>query len=350
MRIRLTTGVLVFICCFTNLALASGPAQIEHWDRSSAVAAVRSVEIDPVVNEIGDISSLSDATATLSKLNDLESRGDWPLPAREAAIYKFTRSLASLPRDAVAIEVIQHLQQYQARVLVPHEDHGTVSTPLFNVRGAAAGIENGWRRTEWASAAAALIDANPAAMVSEYLDSSGHNQRSGILDALQLADLADVKTVQKTALEQLTESPELTAVIAVTVPITSDGFATRQLLINSHGAGLSSVLEQLDSQLDVTETADLLLFAVEHAPAGNAALAIAAWWPRLSHTSATRDLMLGLLADPSLGANAALALAQGPDLQTIKALQDIANGDSIAAKRARMALDLNRSELVRKQP
>jgi hypothetical protein len=350
MRERFTFGILVLASCLASQVRASDPALIEHWDRNAAIAAANSFEIDPVVNEIGDVSSLSDAAATLSKLKDLESRGDWPLPAREAAIYQFTRDLASLPRDAVAIEVIQHLQQYQPRVLVSHEDHGTVSTPLFNIRGAAAGVENGWQRAEWASTATALIDENPAAMVSEYLGASGHSQRSGLLDALQRADLADVKTVQKVALEQLTTSPELSAVIAATVPITADGFATRQLLIEGSGAGLSSVLEQLDSQLDVGETADLLSFAIEQAPTGNTALAIAAWWPRLSHSAAIRDLMLGLLADPLLGANAALALAQGPDLQTIKALQDIADGDSVAAKRARMALDLNRSELVRKQP
>lgn len=155
-----------------------------------------------------------------------------------------------------------------------------------------------------------------------------------------------MQTVQRIALEQIESTPTLTAVIGATVAITADDFATRQLLIHGRGAGLSAVLEQLDGQLQTSETAGLLEFSIDHAPASNAALAIAAWWPRLSHEPASRDLLLGLLADTALGANAALALAKGPDLQTIKALQDIASGDSVAARRAQMALDLNRARLV----
>jgi len=350
MRVRQTLGALVFICCCANQALATEAALIEHWDRSSALAAARSVDINSVVSAMTDISSLADGAATLTKLKNIESRSDWPLPAKEAAIYQFTRSLAPLPRDAVAIEVVQHLEKFQTRVLVPHEDHVTESTPLFNVRGAMVGIKNGWLRAEQAGTAKLLIESNPAAMVSAYRDSSNHSQRSGLLDALQWADLADVKAVQSIALEQLETSPELTAIIATTVAITTNDFAIQQMLIYGRGAGLSTVLKQLDDQLSTNETADLLAFAIERAPASNAALAIAAWWPRLSHKPATRELMLGLLADPALGANAALALAQSPDLQTIKALQDIAGGDSTAAIRARMALELNRTRLVRQQP
>lgn len=310
------------------------------------MAAAQSVDIELAVSNIGDISSLSDGAATLTKLTDMENRSDWPLPAREAVVYQFTRNLATLPRDAVAIDVMEYLRNYQARVLVRHEDHGTASVPLFNVRGAAAGIEHGWQRAESASNATVLIDENPAAMVSAYLQSTRYNQRSGFLDALRQADPGNVETVQSIALEQLESSPELTALIAATVSVTIDNFAIRRLLVNAQGAGLSAALEQAGRQLQLSETAELLVFAIEQAPAGNASLAIAAWWPQLSHELNSRDLMLGLLADASLGASAALALAQEPDLQTIKALQDISSGDSTAARRAQMALDLNRAALV----
>ncbi len=112
------------------------------------------------------------------------------------------------------------------------------------------------------------------------------------------------------------------------------------------GQGLSSTLKKLDKRLQVADTAALLDFAIQQAPASNATLAIAAWWPRLKHDSVTRDLMIDLLADPALGASAALALAQSPDIQTIKALQDTAKGSSVAARRAQMALDLNRAGLI----
>jgi len=317
-----------------------------QWERGSAMAAVRSVNIDAAVNGIGDLSSLADGPATLAKLEQLENRDDWPLPAREAALYEFTRSLAELPRDAVASEVIQHLQAYQARALVAHEDHATTLVPLFNIRGAAAGVENRWQRAEFALEATSLLETNPAGLVSAYTETSNHNLRSGYLDSLRSASAADVEIVQNAALEQLNKAPALTPLVGLTAVITTDTFAIQQLLSNGRGAGLSSALSRLAERLSPAESAALLTYAIHEAPAVNATLAIAAWWPGLRHDAVIRDLLVAQLENPELGAATALALAQGPDIQTIKALQDTADGESVAARRAQMALDLNRDGLA----
>jgi hypothetical protein len=346
MKKRLALTTLLLICSFTQSVTANEQTPGPRWDRSSAMASVRSVNIDVAVYELGDISSLADGKATLSKLEYLETRPDWPLPAREAAIYQFTRSLAELPRDAVATQVMQHLHNYQAQTLVPHEDHDDALIPLFNIRAAAAGVENGWQRKEFAIRATQLIEKNPTALVSAYAESTNHNQRSAYLDALQDAELADVETIQAITLERLGESPGLTPMLGVSTVITADTFAIQKLLINGRGAQLSPALVQLDNRLQASETATLLVFAIEEAPAANATLAIAAWWPRLRHESAIRDLLINLLADPALGASASLALAQNSDVQTIKLLQDTANGSSTAARRAQMALDFNRDRLT----
>ena len=337
--------LVAFFCLFvvTDTAIAANPAP---WDRSSAMAAVRSVNIDKAIYEIGNISSLADGEATLRQLKQLETRSDWPQPAREAALFEFTRSLVGLPREAVATEVMQHLQNYQAQTLVPHEEHSDTLVPLFNIRGAAIGIENGWQRTEFAVDAAKLLETNPSRLVSGYMESTDHNRRSGYLDALPHADIINVVAVQSAALEQFDQNPGLTRLIGTTAVITGDAFAAQQLLINGRGAGLSTALRQLDESLQTSETAALLIYAIEHAPASNASLAIAAWWPRLRHEADIRDLLVDKLADPALGAAAALALAQSPDIQTIKALQDTASGNSTAARRAQMALDINRDLLL----
>lgn len=340
--------ILISLFCLSAfagpvIAVDATPAQ---WDRGSAMAAVRSVNIDTAVNGIGSVSTLTDGRATLEKLEQLETRSDWPLPAREAALYEFTRSLAALPREAVAAEVMQHLQSYQARALVPHEDHGDTLVPLFNIRGAAAGVENGWQRAEFAIEAVNLLATNPAGLVSAYIESGNHNQRSGYLDSLQHAGISDVEMVQDAALEQLDTAAALTPLVGVTAVITTDTYAIQQLLINGRGAGLSRALRQLAERLAPAETAALLTYAIHEAAAGNASLAIAAWWPRLRHDAAIRDLLVAQLANPALGATAALALAKSPDIQTIKVLQDTAEGDSVAARRAQMALDMNRDGLA----
>jgi len=336
----------LYFCGLADSVLAANHAPSTHWDRSSAMAAVRSVDIDIAVYEIGNVSSLADGKTTLNRLRQLETRSDWPVPAREAALYQFTRSLAELPRAAVADEVMQHLINYRAQTLVPHEDHGDAFVPLFNIRGAAAGIENGWQRAEFAIEAIELLETNPTELVSAYIDSASHTQRSGYIDALKQANMAEVEAVQSAVLERLGQSPNLTPMIGLTAEITADTFAVQELLINGRGIGVSSALKQLDKRLPASEKAALLEFAIREAPVGNASLAIAAWWPGLRHDAGIRDLLVDQLADPGLGATAALALAQSPDIQTIKILQDTAGGDSVAARRAQMALDMNRDRLI----
>lgn len=339
---------ITLFCFFISAGavVAMQPAPSVQWDRASAMAEVRSADIDIVVSEIGNAASLADGEATMERLRELENRSDLPLPAREAALYEFTRSLAGLPRSAVAAEVMEHLRSYQAQALVPDEDHGRTLVPLFNIRGAAAGVEHGWQRSESAIKAMDLLETNPETLVSAYIESANRNQRSGYLDALRQADLADVETVQQAVLEQFSQEPDLTRLLGLTSVITTDPVAIQQLLIYGRGAGLSSLFKQLDEKLSAAETAEFLTFAVQQAPVENASLAIAAWWPRLRHEAAIRDLLVEKLDDPALGSTAALALAQNPDIQTIKVLQDTAGGSSIAAQRAQMALDMNRDRLI----
>jgi hypothetical protein len=348
MRMKILFVIVLCICpgFFASTVFAADPSASLQWDRGDAMAAANSVNIDRAVFEIANVSALANAEATLEKLNQLETRSDWPMPAREAALYEFTLSLAELPRTAVAPEVMQHLHDYQVRTLVPDADHGATLVPLFNIRGAAAGVENNWQRKEFAIEAIALIRTNPATLVNAYAQSTNHNQRSGYLDSLRQADMADVAGAQQAALAKFEQTPELTAVIGLTAVLTADPSAVRQLLVNGNGAGLSATLRQLAEQLPAAEIEDLLTYAIIEAPAANASLAIAAWWPGLKHVATVRDLLLEQLADPALGSAAALALAQSPDVQTVKLLQQTAAGNTLAARRAQLALAINREQLI----
>jgi len=346
MKHKLISAGLVCALVLSGSAIAAGPSPARQWDRGHAMAAANSVNLDAAVHEISNPATLANTQATLEKLKQLETRSDWPMPAREAALYEFTRALAEMPRAAVATGVIEHLQNYQARTLVPDEDHPRTLVPLFNIRAAAAGIENGWQRNEFAVEAIGMLRTDPALLVSAYRQSSNFNQRSGYLDTLRHADMADIAGVQQAALEAFGQAPELTPVIGLTAVMTADTAAVRQLLTHGAGAGLSAALRQLQQRLGPADMEALLTFAVAEAPAGNASLAIAAWWPGLRHVAAVRDLLLEKLADPQLGSAAALALATDPDVQTIRVLQQTAKGDSVAARRAQLALDINREQLT----
>ena len=330
---------------FALQATASNPIAEEVWQRDAAMAAVNSTHIDVAVSAIGDISALADAEAMLDRLNELENRTDWPLPVREAALYQFTRSLADLPRDAVATEIMEYLQGYRARTLVPHEEHRNIHVPLFNIRAAATGVENSWTRAEAQAQAMQLLD-EPAVFVDLYLQSSGAPQKYGHIDALQMARFADVSAVQDAALARLAEQTDLSPLIAETASITADRDAMETLLVSGSGAGLAQALRQFEALLGTDELASLLEFAVFEASPGNASLAMAAWWPRLKHDPATRVLMVELLGDAGLGSSAVLALSKTPDIQTVKLLQDTAAGESSAARRAQQALDLSRARLT----
>ena len=342
---RLPKHIWVFLACCASASFAADQVNVEHWDRNSAMAAVHASSAAIEARQLSDISSLPGGE-TLQRLKILETRDDWPLPAREAAIYQFTQSLADLPRDAVAEQVMQYLLTYQARVLVPHEDHRAAFVPLFNIRGAAAGVEHSWQRLEFGAEATNMLTAEPGSLVAAYLRATSHTQRSGYLDGLRQSGLDEISLVQSTALQGLASNPSLTPLIATTAVITGDISAIQKLLVNGQGAGVSPALMQLQEQLHPSETAGLLAFAIQQAPTGNASLAIAAWGPALHGHSASRELLITTLANPDLGAAAALALAQNPDIQTIRDLQVTAGKDSIAGQRAQMALDINRAQLT----
>lgn len=310
------------------------------------MAIVESADIEAAVRGIGDISTLADGPGTVRRLRALANNEDLPLPAREAAIDRFTRSLAYLPRDAVAPEIMHYLRHFEPRTLIPHEDHRGAEVPLFNIRGLAAGMENRWRSAEFSAEAHRYIGTEPEKILAAFAAGSDPNRRSGYLNALRQANAADVLAVQDAALQRLPDNPALTPLVGLTALRTAEPEAARQLLINGRGAGFAATLNVLGRQLPATDIAALLAFAIERAPSDNASLAIGAWWPLLKHDPAIRDRVLDLLADPGLGSSAALALAKDPDILTIRSLQEIAAGEGDAARRARMALEFNRAGLA----
>lgn len=320
---------------FAVFAAKSDVVNVSHWEREAALTKVRSADIELAISEVKDLNSLM----------ALQHRSNLSRPVREAAVYQYARSLSALDRRDVPLDIIQHLSSYQARVVVPHEDHGSASVPLFNVRAAIAGVQNGWLRNESRAEAQLILVSSPGSLLDKYLQAGQHAQKSGYLDALTTASMAEALLVQTAAMEQLPQSPELTPLLAVTAAVTADLNAIRLLLMYGKGARLAAALDIAASQHPIESKAELLRYAIEEAPTENAALAIASWWPTLKSDNPTLQFVIGKLDDPQLGSSIALALARNPDTNTIKTLQQIAEGNSVAAKRARLSLSINRHGL-----
>jgi len=323
-------------------------------DRSAAMANARSVDTQLTINQLTEPGTLNDGMGTVEKLRTLSQRDDWPLPARELAIYQFTRSLAALTRHEVDPAILDYLTLYQPQVWVSSDEHAQDLIPLFNIRAAAAGIKNNWLRQDSKLLATQVINTHPSEFVALFIQAQDRQAqdkvvRAGYLDALRQADSDSVQAIGAQAFEQLRSIPELSALLAVVAQADKNGDTIQRLLVDGKGPQIAPVLRSIAQQLNRDQLAKLLQFAVAKAPAENAALAIASWWPELSSDPATRQLLLNTLAYPELGSAAALALADKPNVQTIHELQQLAEGDSLAAKRARIALDIDRQNLIREQ-
>ena len=134
----------------------------------------------------------------------------------------------------------------------------------------------------------------------------------------------------------------------------SDLPALEALVVKGRGAGLADVLRKTSQQLPETQRSVLLLSAIQHASAENAALAIALLAPGLSADAAVTQTLFELLADNSLGSAAALALARNPNPEVAAQQQHLAATadatktntqntiQSEGARRARMAVEMRK--------
>jgi hypothetical protein len=344
----LTLVLLIAIHASTASAqLLEQESATEVWDRSSAMASLHSVDFKTAVDDLINAASLADGDNTIQSLISLSRRNDWPQPAREAALLQFTRSLATRSSQSVDPDILQYLSEYQTQVMVFGE-HGS-EQPLFNIRAAAAGVENGWLRIDSARQASLILNESPGNWLAMFSTALHPAQRSGYLDALQEADPATILAVQNQSLQLPGDSPELTAVLAATIFLTNDPATAQWLLLSGKGAPLAPALNKLSVTFSIDELARLLEFAIQQAPLETAALAIAAWGPQLSSQPAIQQLLLDTLAEPTLGSSAALALANKPNIQTIRELQLLSNSEGLGAERARMALEINRKKLILEQ-
>jgi len=335
----------LFAVLLTLAAARPLSAQVDfpepNWSMPAAQSAAGQADANARLAPLFDRARLGRGPELLAQLQTLAADERLPVPARERILFDFAQGLAELPPGAVGPEVLDYLQGYRPRTLVPHPDNERVGTPLYNVHAATAGSLNAWRRQSgYATGRNLLSSRTPGAaerFLAEFDLASGPRQQ-GLADAVALADAEQLAAVAAQSLAVLPERPELGPVAVRAALQLGDPEMLQRALAAADGPQLADLLVEAGAQLEEPGRIDLLFDLLDNAPPTHAALAVATLTPGLLHRPEVADRLFALLGDPALGSAAALALSESQQPDLYQRLGTLANGDDLAARRAAMAL------------
>lgn len=331
------SAALVCLAASSHL-FAQAQADVLVWDKSTAIKTIDRSQAMESLKPIFEMARSGNETGLLRALSDVSSDPDLPDPARDYLVYKFTLGLGDLEAGAVSPKVIDWLTAYQPATWVAHQEHPRTAIPLFNVRSAAQGVNNGWERQKASVAAQRILAEKPERFIPAYLAASRAGQR-GYIDAIEGIPPEPSAELSRLALEQLAASPELTHVATRAAIQSGDLKLLRRSIALGEGPGLTRALKDASAVLSADESAELLQYAMENEPDSKAALAMALVAPGRLDEPAIRDLMFNALADKRLGASAALVLGNSPDPEIQFHLSEIAAGkEGLEKQRAQMAI------------
>ncbi|MFT5770145.1 MAG: hypothetical protein ACI9H8_002128 [Lysobacterales bacterium] len=343
--IALCIGLLILL---PDLSYAQFTQDAETWERDAAWRASASVNTQTQKNKLQSLLKAGDDEASLILIQEIQREENWPTPARERVIYEYVSSLRQEAPHVVGDDLIAYLQNYQSTVFVAHEDHPSGNVPLFNIKGAAAGVVNGWARQEAAFQGAVLVQENPDSLSMAYLSETSLPKQQGLLDSLNTASPIQLKAISSFALESMEAHPELISVAARSALINLDLNVLMRLAESGQGPEMHVLFRGSTKRLDKAQNLHLLQAALRNPSRGTAALAIAQLAPGLAGVDASEELLLETLGDPELGSSAALALVINPRSQLLQKLQVLAvpENNQLTAIRARLALQIYASRLT----
>ena len=321
------------------------PWQTPTWDRDLAVLAAARVDSFAETDRLFKLSSRAAGVETLQALSQLASRPDWPVPAIEAALLRFTNQLRQLPPFSVDPVVVDYLHSYQIQTLVAHDESPEMGVPLYPIRSAATGLVNHWTRLQATQNAETLISDDPNHLLSAYVENPDANVRTGIENALNYAGTSNLKALLEHGLPKLPETPELTGLLGKSALFLGDSQSIAVVMINGRGHALTEIARQASSHLPSAKLGNLLLEVVGKAPAPTAAMLIAELTPHCIHREFVATALMKMLDHRDLGSTAALALARWGSDEHREALSRLAASGQpgLAPKRAQTALSLARS-------
>lgn len=331
--------VAALVVCSTLIAAPAiaAPHTQATISRQAAMQLAASVDTGTRVEQLMQHTVSGSTPEALKLLEQTSRQPGWPGAARDLAVHRYAERLRELPASAVSPELLSWLEAYTPLTWVQHEDHAGGSTPLLNTRATIAGVQNDWRREESTLAGLALVNAGPRALADSWVMETHPAVRAGYLQALEQARPAQRQALTRHATERAAQNPAL-AILAGWAALLDGDLASLEVLLLMPGhADTARLLREAAPLMSAEATSALLMALAEHGPASTAALAIAELYDQAGPEA--REWMLQRLADPVLGASAALALARDRTPGLAERLQALSQSrDALLAARARLAL------------
>jgi len=345
MKSEIIRSLAMLFFLVPSLALSGQTAMPEpNWDRSLALRTIHKADAQATLKPLFQMARAGSNSELLDALSLIVQDPGMPAPTKDYMVFSFTLGLSDLDANSVSPKVLDFLSTYQSRTLVAHDDHPQMVVPLFNIRAAAAGVQNNWDRQQAATRATSLLQDHPDQWISSYL-AAGQAGRRGFVDALDFAPAGQLRTLGWSALALLDEKPELTLVTARAAINSGDFDLLQQSISRGEGPGLSRVLENASRKLSAEENINLLEHSLQLGSDTKAALAIAQLAPALLDEPAVRKILFSTLADRNLGAASAMVLGASSNPEIQAQLGEIASKkEGLARQRAELAISTSQAD------
>lgn len=346
---RQKTIITLLACAWLAPAYAQQPRDPETWEREHALRASVTPQNKVLADALMQGARTGDDRATLAQIQSVGSDPALPAPARERLLYEFVTELRREAPRAIGNEAMGYLKQYSSTVLVQDIDHPRMQVPLFNIRSAAAGLDNLWTRQESAARGARLLQTDARALVEAFAATNSVPVQQGLLDSLAGSAPAMRQSVAEAALAQMESKPGMAELVGEAALLNEDGDLLERLLRSGPTPGIHRLLREGATAFDTDRNARLLSAALDSGSGEVAALAIAELAPAVAGHGPSLDRLFTELGQPETGSAAALALAGNPDPAVLTRLEAIVRDQagSLAASRAQLALQMIEARLVR---
>lgn len=320
-----------------------------NWNQPLAMSEIQQADTHATLRTLFRFARSNNHAELLAALDSVVTNPAMQDPVKDYLVFTFTTGLDDLDAEDVNPQVLDYLAAYEVKTRVAHPDYPHVGLPLFNVRGAVAGLRNSLDRTSAATRAQVLFTGNLEEWIPAYLAASAAERR-GFIDALGFATPGQLGLLGWLAADGLEGQPALTIVAARAGLAGGDYLLLENAICRGSGPGVMQAVKAASLELNDGEVVDLLHAVLRSGSTVNAGLAIAGIAAEhLDHPDVV-DLMFATLPDQALGMAAAVALgaSQQPSIQA--QLKGVASKhDGPVRRRAQMALQIHATEQGVKQ-